>query len=800
MLSDDTFTSLSQPINNPPEAGLVKTRYPANTGPLVVYQDVGVGGSDNFNVSQPVYLGLAKNSASADIDNWSTYPTVYNQTFGPVRLQIGQPPSDPLGVLEEFDVIGMPCMQGKVVVMDPKPVDAYATTGDTDALLSATMQTYLYNPHTPFNAATADSEPGIPPTNRHIRLSNASFDQFTQVTPTGAPGPTLAASPFIGPNPVALMNGVTGDTTPGVTVAFDGQQATGSFLFDTGADTSFISTGMAAKLHVRYVAGTEGTSNSQLESYDPAHPTLPGTPVANQFQVQVSGVGGTVTDSGFYLDSMLLRTMEANPGNPNDPNNLRFVGAPVLVDDITVKNPATQQTLTLDGDFGVNNYVASCDLDSTGLPNNLSPSSFNWAVFDQPNGVLGMDVKPGVLGSGITNYSTWHGDGTAGPNWSNSANWETGTPAAANGLRFTQSADTTTANYNDFPDGTRFNGIVFSGPSAFNLQGHRVALWGNLINISTATQTISLDMELDGAASTFDADSGDIVVLGRISGSHGLIKTGGYKLTLSGTGTYTGVTVVSTGELIATTPTVLPSGANLIIGDSAAFNRRGVWAAAGGNWSNSNNWAARFVPNGVGQIAAINSPTTAPRTIVVDAPQTLGELDLGNSASSSSGYTLSGTGANTTLTFNNYGLGAAIVVSDGRHAVNAPIVLADNLTVTSDTNNPWTLTFGTAGDIVAAGDRSLTLDAAQGKLVLSGTDAYSGGTYVASGTLVVTNVAAIAAGTNLFVGSTAALTAATIVPAHATLPVPEPGTLSLFAAAAIAAKLCIRRLRRSCLQ
>ncbi len=623
LLSDDTYTQLSQPLNHPSEAGLAKSRYPTGTGALIVYQDVGVGGSENFNVSQPVYLGLAKNSSTVDLDNLQTYPTVYNQTFGPMRLQIGQPVSDPLQALFEFDVIGMPCMQGKVVVMDPKPVDAYIISGDLLDLES--MQTYIYNPRTPFNPATADSEPGIPPTNRHIRLSYGSFDRFTLVTPTGAPGPTLADNPFIGPNPVARMEGVTNDTTPGVTVSFGGQQVTGSFLFDTGAATSMISTNLAAKLHVRYVAGTQGTDTPELEMFDPAHPSLPGTLISNQFELPVSGVGGSINAAGFYVDSMLLRTMEGNPGNDQDPNNIRFVGVPLLVNDITVKDPVTQQTLTLDGDFGVNNWVASCDIDSEGLPNNLSTSSFNWAVFDQPNGVLGLDVKSEMLGSGITNFSAWHGDGTAGPNWSSSANWETGTPAAANGLRFTQSAGSSTANYNDFPDGTRFNGIVFSGPSSFNLQGHRIALWGNLINISTATQTVSLDMDLNGAASTFDADSGDLVVTGRISGSQGLIKTGGYTLTLSGTGVYTGSTTVSAGKLIVTSPLALPDGGNLTVGDTSAFATiTGVWATAvSGKWSDSNNWVSQLTPNGAGQAAVFNAATSASLAITLDAPQTL---------------------------------------------------------------------------------------------------------------------------------------------------------------------------------
>ncbi len=574
LLSDQTFSTLSQPFNSPPEAGMAKSRYPTNTGPFVMYQDVGVGGSDNFNVSQPIYLGLAKNSAGADVDNVQTYSTVYNQRFGPIRTQIGQAPSDPWdfeALLNEFDIIGTPAMQGKVVVMDPKPLDAFITTGDTNALFSPLVQTYVYNPHTPYSAATADSEPGIPPTNRHLRLSSASFNQFTQITPIGAPGPTLNENPFIGPNPIAKLNGVAGDHTPGVTVSFNGQQSTGSFLFDTGAATSMISTALAANLHVRYVAGTQGTTDPKLEIYDVSNSTLAGTPIPGQFQLVIGGVGGSTTAAGFYLDSMLLRTMEGNPGNDQDPNHLRFLDTPVVVDDITVRDPTTQRTLTLDGVFGVNNWVATTDTVDITAQGNFSTSSFDWAVFDQPNGVLGLDVKPDFIGTNVTTFSTWNNSGSGSLNWSSSANWETGTPAAGNGLRFTQSGGSSTANFNDIADGTRFDGIVFNGPLSFNLQGHRVALWGNLINISTATQTVSLNLELDGAASTFDADSGDIVVAGNISGPQGLIKTGDYRLILSGTNTYSGGTTVSGGELIAMSPSALPDRSNLTVGDSSRF-------------------------------------------------------------------------------------------------------------------------------------------------------------------------------------------------------------------------------------
>jgi autotransporter-associated beta strand protein len=493
---------------------------------LVVYEDVGVGGSEQFNVSGSVYIALAGNPG-ADLDNPATYQTSYNQKLGPVRTQIATAPVDPFSLLGPIDVVGVPAMAGKVVVMDPKPLDnIWSFDG---------IHTYVYNPGTPYHPATADTDPGIPTTSHHIRLSYASFDSFTKVTPTGAAGPTLASNPFIGPNPVAKLYGGPPDNTPGVTVAFDGLKATGSFLFDTGAAASMISTALAAELHIRYVGGSQ--VSGILELFDPTRPGWT-APIPNQFTMEVGGVGGIISAAGFYLDSMLLRTLEGNPLNDSDPNHIVFHGVPVLVNDITVQDPVTLQTLTLDGIFGMNNLVASMTPDLS----EMASGNFNWIVFDQPNGILGLDVK--------ASNASWTGGGNpTNSNWTNAANWSGQTPAAGFSLTFGQTTPTSVNNYNNFTAGTQFAGITFDGIAAFNLQGNRIALTGNIVNISTQTQTISLDLTLTGAASAFIADSADIVVNGHIDGDQSLVKTGANKLILKNSNTYTGNTIVSEGTL-----------------------------------------------------------------------------------------------------------------------------------------------------------------------------------------------------------------------------------------------------------
>lgn len=343
------------------------------SGSPVVFEDVGVGGSQSFDVSEPLHIGIAPYTPFVDINNPATASVVYDQSFGPLRMQIGGS-TNPL--LLGLDIFGMPAMQGKVVVMDPKPLDTFLDL----------MRTYVYDPGTPFDPAQLDTNPGIPATNRHVRLRYADFGRFTRTLPAGAEGPTLNRNPFIGPDPVAALDpSAPPDSTPGVTVALGAKQATGSFLFDTGSAASFISTDLAAMIDVRYRAGTLGTGNPELEVFDPSNPGAPGTPLPNQFQLTISGIGGDQVAAGFFLNSLRVPTAEGDP--------LNFVGAPVLVVDISVQDPLTLDVLTLDGVFGMNFLVATAfvieDPFSIG-PFNTGP--FEWVVFDEPNGMLGVQA------------------------------------------------------------------------------------------------------------------------------------------------------------------------------------------------------------------------------------------------------------------------------------------------------------------------------------------------------------------------------------------------------------------------
>ena len=160
-----------------------------------------------------------------------------------------------------------------------------------------------------------------------------------------------------------------------------------------------------------------------------------------------------------------------------------------------------------------------------------------------------------------------------------------------------------------------------------------------------------------------------------------------------------------------------------------------VWAtASSGSWGMAANWMPNQVPNGAGQMAEITAATTSSLTVALDSPVTVGELLLGNSASSTTGYTLSA-GMSGTLTLDNSGSAAEILVSDGGHVISAPVILAGNLIVSPSLGSRLRSAATSARTPVGS---SLTLSNS-GTLVLSGSNTYSGGTLVDAGRLILTS-------------------------------------------------------------
>jgi hypothetical protein len=415
-------------------------------GTKVLFSDVGVAGTDDFNVSTPVRLSLAHFIPGLDLDKFADagntipittpYTPIATPISGTTRFQVGPyVPTVDGPSLDEIDeliaqlmgggalnVIGMPAMKNRVMVIDPAGVKGIGLLfeilgggGDINDISdeelenigNAGIKTYLYERATaPVFDPARTNNPGIPETQLHVQLSYGSFNRFTFVhlegssTPNASlPGPTLDHNPFIGKNPVALLEGADAGSAPGITITrhtVGGLKASeGNWLLDTGAAASIISEAQALAVGVKYQDG------HRPGLPDEATPILvdaiTGAVIDDQFTLVIGGIGGQQVIAGFYLEGLKLPTIE---GLVDDSQNLYYTNVPVLVGNITVADPLDPtKTITLDGIFGMNMLIESIFLqtDATGGIEDLgdpSPSFFEWITFDEANGILGLTLDP----------------------------------------------------------------------------------------------------------------------------------------------------------------------------------------------------------------------------------------------------------------------------------------------------------------------------------------------------------------------------------------------------------------------
>ena len=162
----------------------------------------------------------------------------------------------------------------------------------------------------------------------------------------------------------------------------------------------------------------------------------------------------------------------------------------------------------------------------------------------------------------------WSGGGSTTA-WSNPANWGGVTLVANDVLSF--SGGSGLNNSNNLAAGTPFNGMIFNpGAGQFILNGNAVDLDGGVVNNSASTQTINLGLSLVGGTGTVDTAAGNVTIVGNIGGNYGLDKTGPGTLTLTGSNSYTGPTVVSQGTLLVRNGSALLAGSSLTVGNNAS--------------------------------------------------------------------------------------------------------------------------------------------------------------------------------------------------------------------------------------
>ncbi len=325
----------------------------------------------------------------------------------------------------------------------------------------------------------------------------------------------------------------------------------------------------------------------------------------------------------------------------------------------------------------------------------------------------------------------------------------------------------------------------------------------------------------NGGTLGIDTSGGNAAYSGNLSGSGlGLDKFGSNTLMLSGSNTYGGATIVSGGALEAASTAALPasslSNVNVMPGATLTL-------AVGG----PQGWTASNIAN-VLSIAHFSPGAN----LGIDTSG--GTFSLGVLGSSTIGLVLTGTNR-LTLTASNGYTGATTISQGTLQLANSAALVNSTVAINADNGLQFSPGIGTfylgglsgenllkiadtsggsmalavggsadstcGGQIIGSG--SLRKIGA-GTLVLGGSNTYSGGTFVADGTLEITNAAAILDGTDLTIGDTLSLAAVVpgmsssnqpIVASPDTVAVPEPNTLSLFASAVILTIAYYRRRR-----
>uniref|UniRef100_UPI00111875F0 autotransporter outer membrane beta-barrel domain-containing protein n=1 Tax=Salmonella enterica TaxID=28901 RepID=UPI00111875F0 len=295
--------------------------------------------------------------------------------------------------------------------------------------------------------------------------------------------------------------------------------------------------------------------------------------------------------------------------------------------------------------------------------------------------------------------------------------------------------------------------VVKSGDGALTLSGANSYSGGTLISDGTL---VASNVEALGTGDVTDDATlelntgGDFI--NNIGGTGRVEKSGDDKLTLSGSNTYTGGTLISSGTLVANDVNALGTGD---VTDNAT-----LMLNTGGDFTNNIGGTGRVEKSGDDALTLSGSNTYTGGTTINDGTliatsvDALGtgdvtdnavlELNTGgtfdNAISGSGQVEKSGDDVLTLSGANSYSGGT--LISDGTLVASNVEALGtgdvtDNATLEMNTGGDFANNIGGTGSVVKSGDKTLTL---------SGTNSYTGGTTISGGTLVASNVEALGSG------------------------------------------------------
>lgn len=165
-----------------------------------------------------------------------------------------------------------------------------------------------------------------------------------------------------------------------------------------------------------------------------------------------------------------------------------------------------------------------------------------------------------------------------------------------------------------------------------------------------------------------------------------------------------------------------------------------IWNVdANGQWTAGSNWTAGVAPNAAEAFANFGgggTPITVPRTVTLNANQTVGSLGF-NSAQP---FTIAGTN---TLTFNNGTNAATVTVSQGSHTLGVPM--------TSNSSAVQFNIVNASDKLTVSGPLAGTTNVAKfgaGELILSAANTYTGTTTLNIGTITLSGAGTLGNASN----------------------------------------------------
>ncbi|GAR84567.1 outer membrane protein IcsA autotransporter precursor [Salmonella enterica] len=484
-------------------------------------------------------------------------------------------------------------------------------------------------------------------------------------------------------------------------------------------------------------SGDETLTLSGANSYTGGTTISGGTLVASNVEALGSG---DVTDNA---------TLELNTGGDFD-NNIGGTGSVVKSGD---------KTLTLSG---ANSYTGGTTISGGTLVATNVEALGSGDVTD--NAVLelntGGDFTNAISGSGQVVKS---GDKTLTLSGANSYTGGTtisgGTLVASNveALGTGDVTDNATLELNtggDFDNAISGSGqVVKSGDKTLTLSGANSYSGATTISGGTLVAT---NVDALGSGDVTDDATLELNTGGTfdnaISGSGQVVKSGDETLTLSGTNTYSGGTLISGGTLVASNVEALGTG--------DVTNDAVLELNTGGTFDNAISGSGQVVKSGDKMLTLSGANSYSGGTLISDGTlvasnvEALGSGDVTNDAvlelntggtfdnviSGSGKVEKSGDDALTLSGSNTY-TGGTLISGGTLVATNVEALgtgnVTNNATLALNTGGDFINNIGGTGRVEKSGDQTLTL---------SGSNTYTGGTLISSGTLVATSVDALGTG------------------------------------------------------